>query len=102
MNWSEVYEWLKSHGHVSEDWDYIEISDGSFYAKDEMENTFISLFVSSDENELVAYVGCLNPKISVGGRTGTYDVVISYDVIDYLENHLENMYDELMRKAVEK
>ena len=36
----------------------------SFYAEDEMENTFISIFTSSND-ELVIYVGYLQPKVWV-------------------------------------
>ena len=100
MNWNEVYEWLKSHGHVQENWDCIEISDDSFYAEDSMENTFISLFTRGVD-ELVLYVGCLRPKMSVGGSTGFY-VSDCWDVIDFLVDYLEDMYDELMGKAMEK
>jgi hypothetical protein len=98
MNWNEVYEWLKSRGHVREDWDCIGIGDDSFYAEDSLENTFISIFTRGDE--LVLYVGCRRPKISVGGGTG-YHVSTCWDVIDFLEDHLEDMYNELTKKFME-
>ena len=97
MNWNEVYEWLKSHNHIHEGWECIEVGDDSFYAEDEMENTFISIFTRS-EDELVLYIGCLQPKVSVGSSTDCY-VSNCWDVIDFLEDNLENMYDELMRKV---
>ena len=97
MNWNEIYEWLKSHNHIHEGWTYITIGDDNFYAEDEMENTFISIF-TRNEDELVLYVGCLRPKVSVGGNTDCY-VSNCWDVIDFLEGNLENMYDELMRKV---
>ena len=100
MNWNEVYEWLKSHGHVREDWDCIGIGDDSFYAEDKMENTFISIFLRGGD-ELVLYVGCLRPKVSVGSGTGLY-VSHSGEIIGFLEDHLEYMYDALMRKVMEK
>jgi hypothetical protein len=100
MIWNEVYEWLKSHNHVNEKWDCIAVGEDSFYAEDKMENTFISLF-QRGENELVAVVGMMRPNVSVGGPTDA--VIYSYeDVIYFLEDNLEDMYDELMRKAVEK
>jgi hypothetical protein len=98
MNWNEVYEWLKSHNHVHEKWDCIAVGDDSFYAEDKMENTFISIFTRGGD-ELVLYVGCLRPKVSVGSGTGCY-VSNCWDVIDFLEDNLEDMYDELMRKVM--
>lgn len=98
MNWNEVYDWLRSHNHVHENWERIEINDDSFYAEDEIENTFISIFVRGGD-ELVLYVGCLRPKISVGSGTGWY-VSTCWDVIDFLDDHLEDMYDELMKKVM--
>ena len=99
MNWNEVYEWLKSHNHVHENWDCIAVGDDSFYAEDKMENTFISLFVRGG-CELVAIVGMMHPKISVGGSTGV-EVYSHENVIWFLEDNLEDMYDELMRKVVQ-
>lgn len=100
MNWNEVYEWLKSHGHIHDEWENISVTDDGFYAEDEMENTFISIFTRGG-NELVIYVGCLRPKVSVGSGTGCY-VSHSDDVINFLEDNLEDMYDKLMRKVMEK
>lgn len=99
MNWNEVYEWLKSHGHIHDGWETIAVGDDRFYAEDEMENTFISIFTRGG-NELVLYVGCFRPKVSVGSGTGYY-VSHSDDVINFLEDNLEDMYDELMRKVME-
>ena len=98
MNWNEVYDWLRSHNHVHENWERIEINDDGFYAEDEIENTFISIFTRGGD-ELVLYVGCLRPKISVGSGTGWY-VSTCWDVIDFLDDHLEDMYDELMQKVM--
>ena len=100
MNWNEVYEWLKSHGHINDEWENIAVTDDGFYAEDKMENTFISLFTRGSDDELVFYVGCLRPKVSVGSCTGLY-VSHSGDVIGFLEDHLEYMYDALMRKVME-
>ena len=97
MDWNEVYNWLVSHGHVTENWEAIGIGYESFYAEDSFENTFISIFTRGEE--LVLIVGCLRPKVSVGSGTG-YMVQSHEDVIYYLEEHLEEMYDELMRKVV--
>ena len=98
IDWMEVKEWLESHGHIHSGWDCIGVSDESFYAEDKMENTFISLFVRGD-CELVAIVGMMHPKISVGGSTGV--AVYSHEnVIWFLEDNLEDMYDQLMRKVV--
>lgn len=63
-----------------------------------MENTFISIFTHSND-ELVVYVGCLRPKVSVGGKTG-YQITHSDDIIYFLEDNLEDMYNELMRKVI--
>ena len=98
MDWILVKEWLESHGHISPNWDCIGVASNSFYAEDKMENTFISLFTRG-EHELVAIVGMKHPKVSVSGPT---DAVIHSieDVIYFLEDNLEDMYDALMRKAV--
>ena len=98
MTWVDVKEWLESHGHINPTWDCVEVNEDSFYAEDEMENTFISIFTRGND-ELVIYVGCLQPKVSVGSGTG-YQVTHSDDVIYFLEDNLENMYDELMRKVM--
>ena len=100
MDWSQVHEWLESHGHVNSNWDCVSVGIDSFYAEDKAENTFISLFVRG-RRELVAIVGMNRPKVSVGSGTGV-EVYSAEDVIYFLEDNLEDMYDELMRKAVEK
>ena len=99
MNWILVKEWLENHGHINPNWDCIGVSDDSFYAEDKMENTFISLFTRGG-CELVAIVGMMHPKVSVGGSTGI-DVYSHENVIWFLEDNLEDMYDELMRKVVQ-
>lgn len=98
MDWMLVKEWLENNGHINPNWDYIGVSDNSFYAEDKMENTFISLF-SRGGCELIAIVGMMHPKVSVGGATDTAIYSIE-DVIYFLEDNLEDMYDQLMRKAV--
>jgi hypothetical protein len=98
MTWVDIKEWLETHEHISPTWDCVEVNEDSFYAEDEMENTFISIFTRSND-ELVVYVGCLRPKISVGGETG-YQVTHSDDIIYFLEDNLEDMYNELMRKVM--
>lgn len=100
MNWEFVHEWLKSHGHVNENWDCVAVGEDSFYAEDKAENTFISLFTRGG-SELIAVVGMNHPKLSVGGSTGV-EVFSHEDVIYFLEDNLEYFYDELMRKVVEK
>jgi hypothetical protein len=99
MNWTIVGEWLKHNGHIDDNWERLDITEDSIYAEDSFENTFISIFTRG-ENELVLYVGCLQPKISVGSGTG-YRVSSCWDVIDFLEDHLEDMYNELTKKFVE-
>ena len=98
MIWVYIKEWLESHGYINPTWDCVEVNEDSFYAEDEMENTFISIFTSSND-ELVVYVGCLRPKMSVGGTTD-YQVTHSDDIIYFLEDNLEDMYNELMRKVI--
>ena len=97
MDWMLVKEWLENHGHINSDWDCVDVNDDSFYAEDEMENTFISIFTRGGD-ELVLDVGCLRPKVSVGSGTG-FHVSSCWDVIDFLQDHLEDMYDQLMRKV---
>ena len=63
-----------------------------------METTFISIFTRGGD-ELVLYVCCLRPKVSVGSGTGCY-VSNCWDVIDFLEENLEDMYNELMKKVM--
>ena len=93
----EVYNWLVDHGHINPPWKEIHVDEDSLYAEDPLENTFISIFYKS--YGVAIFVGCLRPKISVGG-----DYSIDPDcwsVINFLEDNLEEMYDKLMRKAVE-
>lgn len=98
MIWVYIKDWLESHGYINPTWDCIEVNEDSFYAEDEMENTFISIFTHGND-ELVVYVGCLRPKVSVGGKTG-YQITHSDDIIYFLEDNLEDMYNELMRKVI--
>ena len=99
MDWIVVKDWLKSHGHINSNWDCIAVSEDSFYAEDKMENTFISLFTRGG-CELVAIVGMMRPKVSVGGATNAAISSIE-DVVYFLEDNLEDMYSELMRKVCE-
>ena len=96
MNWSEVYEWLLNHGHVNPSWERVDITEDGFYAEDSFENTFISLFTRGGD-ELVVFVGCLHPKISVGGATSVC-VESHFDVLDYLHDNFEAYYEELTEK----
>jgi hypothetical protein len=98
MNWTIVCKWLKDRGHIGDHWERLDVTEDGIYAEDSFENTFISIFTRG-ENELVLYVGCLQPKVSVGSGTGYY-VVTCWDVIDFLEDNLEDMYNELMRKVM--
>lgn len=98
MTWVYIKEWLESHGYIDPTWDCVEVNEDGFYAEDEMENTFISIFTHNND-ELIIYVGCLRPKVSVGGTTG-YQVTRSDDIIYFLEDNLEDMYNELMRKVI--
>lgn len=95
MEYREVLQWLKDHGHINEDW-----ADNALYCRDEFENTMISVFNRVD-GELICYVGCVRPDVSVGGSTGIY-VANPWDVIDYLTDHLEDMYEDLMKKVSEQ
>ena len=98
MTWMLVKEWLENHGHINSNWDCVAVSEDSFYAEDKMENTFISLF-QRGSCELVAIVGMRRPHISVGGPTDA--AIYSHeDVIYFLEDNLEDMYDQLMQKAM--
>ena len=98
MTWVYIKEWLESHGYINPTWNCVEVNEDSFYAEDKIENTFISIFTHNND-ELVLYVGCLRPKVSVGGTTG-YQVTHSDDIIYFLEDNLEDMYNELMRKVI--
>ncbi len=96
MNWSEVYEWLLNHGHVNPSWELVDITEDGFYAEDSFENTFISLFTRGGD-ELVVFVGCLHPKVSVGGATSVC-VESHFDVLDYLHDNFEVYYEKLAEK----
>ena len=97
MDWMMVKEWLESRGHINANWD-VEFGDDGIYCFSEMENTFISVFTRGDQ-ELVVYVGMLKPKFTCGSSTGIY-VTSPYDVTDFLYDHLDDMFDELMRQYV--
>jgi hypothetical protein len=98
IDWMKVKNWLEFYGHINSNWDCVAVSEDSFYAEDKMENTFISLFQRGG-CELVAIVGMLHPHISVGGSTGI--TLYSHENVTwFLEDNLENMYDELMEKAM--
>lgn len=100
IDWNEVVRWLKEHGHMNDSWDCVEVGEDSFYAEDNAENTIISLFTRAG-GELIVFVGCRRPNISVGGSTGVF--VESYlDVLDWLFDNLEPMYDELMEKIMKE
>ena len=99
MDWTIVRDWLVHRAHINADWN-IEIGDDSIYCSDENENTFISIFTRADQ-ELIVYVGMLNPKFSCGSGTGIY-VNSPYDVIDFLHDHLEDMFDELMQSFMNR
>ena len=98
IDWMKVKNWLEFYGHINSNWELIGVNDESFYAEDTMENTFISLFMRGDR-ELVAIVGMLHPHVSVGGSTGI--TLYSHENVTwFLEDNLEDMYDELMKKAM--
>lgn len=97
MEYREVLQWLKDHGHINDDWTEISWTDDALYCRDEFENTMISVF-NRVNGELICYVGCVRPNVSVGGPTGIY-VINHWDVIDYLTDHLEDMYEDLMKKV---
>ena len=97
MEYREVLQWLKDKGHINDKWAEISWADDSLYCRDEFENTMISVF-NRVNGELICYVGCLQPKVSVGGPTGVY-VINPWDVIDYLRDNLEDMYEDLMKKV---
>lgn len=98
MDWHIVQQWLEDHGHIHIGWECIDVGDDSIYCSDELENTFISIFTKGS-GELVFYVGILRPKLSVGGNTGVY-IESPYDVIDYLHDNMEDMYEALNRKVM--
>lgn len=95
MDWIYVKEWLERHGYISDSWKQIEVTSKSIYCADPAENTFISVFVNG--GFLVCFVGCINPKVYVGGDT---DCPYSHycDAINYLDDELENLFEALSRK----
>lgn len=92
MNWETITEWLEIHGHITFDWEEITNED-CVYCADTLENTFISIFTKVS-GELVVFVGCNNPQTSVGGDTGIY-VQTEWEIIDYLHDNLEDMFEKL-------
>lgn len=98
IEWPTIIEWLELHGHISFNWEEITNED-CVYCADTLENTFISIFTKVS-GELVVFVGCNKPKISVGGDTGIY-IQSEWDIIDYLEDNLEDMFDKLNIKIME-
>ena len=100
MDWDIVREWLDYHGHIRDDWDRIDVTEDGIYCEDTPENTFISVFTKFS-GELVVFVGCLSPKLSVGGHTCIY-VEDVWQVIDYLQDNLENMFEDLANKFFEE
>lgn len=99
VNWNEVCSWLENHGHITHDWDHVMVHDDGIYCKDDVENTMISVF-KKNSGELVAFVGILTPNMSVGGDTCVF-VETEWDVIDYLTDNMQRLYDELTRKFTE-
>ena len=95
MDWQVVADWLVSHRYVVEDWDNIEVTDVSVYCSDKNENTFISVFENG--GYVVLFVGSLNPKISVGGDTDR-PCNTPWDAIDYMQDYLDEYWDNLDRK----
>ena len=95
MNWETITEWLEIHGHISFDWEEITNED-CVYCADTLENTFISIFTKVT-GELVVSIGCFKPRVSVGGDTGLY-VQTEWEIIDYLHDNLEDMFETLNTK----
>ena len=93
MDWSIVEDWLMRKKYINYTWDRIDVTEEGFYCEDKFENTFISLF-SKGQNQLVCFLGCLSPKIYVGGDTCYHD----YDAIYYLENNFEYLSERLNEK----
>jgi hypothetical protein len=95
IGWELVKEWLERRGYISDRWERVEVDDCGIYCADTMENTFISLFING--GFLVCFVGCIKPKVYAGGDT---DCRCSHycDVINYLDDELENLFDALERK----
>ena len=97
MDWHIVKDWLIEHGYTSdiEDWEY-QISENGIYAKSEENNDYISAFGRPEDNQLMVYVGSIKPKLSEGGLTGQYLYNI-FDVINYLHDELERIYDDMYK-----
>ena len=91
-------QFFRDHEHIYDDWAEISWAEDCLYCRDELENTMISVFNRVD-GELICYVGCLRPAVSVGGPTGVY-VISPWDVIDYLSDNLEDMYLDLAKKCL--
>lgn len=99
IEWSTITEWLELHGYISFDWEEITNED-CIYCADTNENIFISIFTNV-AGELVVFIGCNKPYISTGENTGIY-VQSEWDIIDYLKDNLEDMYDRLNIKIMEE
>ena len=95
IEWPTITEWLEIHGHISFKWEEI-TNDDCVYCADTLENTFISIF-TKNTGELVVSVGCFHPRVSVGGDTGLY-VQTEWDIIDYLHDNLEDLFETLNTK----
>ena len=100
MDWDIVREWLDYHGHIRDTWERIETHDHGVYCEDTIENTFISVFTKVS-GELVVGVGCVTPKVTISIQTGIY-VEDVWQVIDYLHDNLENMFEDLANKFFEE
>lgn len=98
IEWPTITEWLEIHGHISFDWEEITNED-CVYCADSLENTFISIFTKAT-GELVVFVGCFNPHVSVGGDTGIC-VETEWEIIDYLHDNLEDLFETLNTKIME-
>ena len=97
MDWNIVKNWLIEHGYTSdvEDWEYQLLKDG-IYARSEENNAYLSFFARPEDNQLMVYVGSIKPRLSMGGATGLYLYNI-FDVIDYLHDELERIYDDMYK-----
>ena len=98
IEWSTITEWLEIHEYISFDWDEIH-NENSIYCADPIEGTFISIFIKPAD-ELVVFVGYNSPKIFVGGDTGIY-IQSEWEIIDYLHDNLEDMFEKLNIKIME-
>ena len=98
MDWQIVADWIINHGYAYSDWECIEITDCSVYLADKTENTFISVFENG--GRVVAFVGSLAPHISAGGDTD-WTCESPWDAIDYLKDHMEDLWETLNIKMME-